>query len=318
MNRSNWALAGFACAIVIGAFTIGTNAVAQDSGEEHGRKEIIFHPPNPHMGGAPTAGATGAANPKIAFHGGPVMGTPHVYLIWYGNWDQTNNSDTPAGKALVKSFLNGLSGSPYYQINATYAGVTPTFTVTGETTDGYSLGSSLTDANIQQVVRTAITSGSLGSADNTGVYLVLTSSYVTAVSGFCTNYCGWHTHSTGVVAGSDIKYAFVGNANRCLNACAAQTISPNNNAGVDGMISVIAHELEEAHTDPNLNAWFDPKGAENADKCAWTFGSHQTRLPSGAYFNMTLQSPTGPLNFLVQRNLDVNSKCYIDYAQKWQ
>ncbi len=24
-------------------------------------------------------------------------------------------------------------------------------------------------------------------------------------------------------------------------------------------------------TDPQLNAWYDQKGAENSDKCAWTF-----------------------------------------------
>jgi hypothetical protein len=76
------------------------------------------------------------------------------------------------------------------------------------------------------------------------------------------------------------------------------------------MISVIAHELEEANTDPDLNAWYDSSGAENADKCAWTFGSGQTRLPSGAYYNMTL----GGLNFLVQRNLDASdNKCYVSY-----
>ena len=74
------------------------------------------------------------------------------------------------------------------------------------------------------------------------------------------------------------------------------------------MISVIAHELEETTTDPDLNAWYDSSGAENADKCAWTFGSAQTLLPSGAYYNMTL----GGLNFLVQRNLQsTNSKCYV-------
>ena len=47
---------------------------------------------------------------------------------------------------------------------------------------------------------------------------------------------------------------------------------PNGNAAADAMISVIAHELAEAATDPLLNAWFDSAGYENADKCAWDFG----------------------------------------------
>jgi hypothetical protein len=89
---------------------------------------------------------------------------------------------------------------------------------------------------------------------------------------------------------------------------------------VDGMVSVIAHEMEEANTDPNLNAWFDPRGYEDADKCAWTFGSNQIRLPSGAYYNMTLPAipPNSSRNYLIQRELDVNSKCYVDYVNKTQ
>ena len=139
-----------------------------------------------------------------------------------------------------------------------------------------------------------------------GLYFVLTSSDV-AKQGFCTRYCGWHTRAS--IGGADIKYSFVGNANRCLSSCAAQTVGPNGNAGVDGMISVVAHELEEANTDPDLNAWYDSSGAENADKCAWTFGSAQTRLSTGAYYNMTI----GGKNFLIQRNLSAtNSKCYVN------
>ena len=42
------------------------------------------------------------------------------------------------------------------------------------------------------------------------------------------------------------------------------------------MASIIAHELEEAATDPDLNAWYDSRGDENADKCAWTFGTTYT------------------------------------------
>ena len=181
---------------------------------------------------------------------------------------------------------------------------------------GYSLGkTSLADADIQTIVSNAISGGSLPK-DTNAVYFVLTSSDVKETSGFGSQYCGWHTH--GTIGGSDIKYSFVGNANRCLTGCAAQSISPNGNAGVDGMISVIAHELEETASDPDLNAWFDSAGAENADKCAWTFGAvgtAQILLPSGAYYNQTL----GGTKYLIQRNLSAaNSgsmganKCYVN------
>ena len=36
-----------------------------------------------------------------------------------------------------------------------------------------------------------------------------------------------------------------------------------------------------------MNAWYDTRGAENADKCAWTFGHSQFQTPNGAWANMT-------------------------------
>ena len=63
------------------------------------------------------------------------------------------------------------------------------------------------------------------------------------------------------------------------------------------MASIIAHELEEAVTDPDLNAWYDRRGYENADKCAWTFGTTST-ASNGSIYNVTL----GPRQYLIQRN----------------
>jgi hypothetical protein len=163
----------------------------------------------------------------------------------------------------------------------------------GSTIDKGSMGSSLTDSQIQSVVSSAISSNRLPKDDN-AVYFVLTSADVTASSGFCSQYCGWHTH--GTISGSDIKYSFVGNPDRCPSSCSAQTTSPNGNAGADGMASIIAHELEEAATDPDLNAWYDTRGYENADKCAWTFGT--TYTINGAKANVHL----GTRDFLIQRN----------------
>jgi len=288
-------------------------AKAQGNGDD---AFIIRHRTNPHEGEAPTKGSTGTITPVIGYHGGPVMEIPKVYLIWYGNWSQSNGSDTPEGQAIVNDFLYGLSGSPYYVTNASYSGVSGTFTVGVEATDSYSQGTKLSDRKVASIVANAINSRALPK-DSNGIYFVLSSSDVAETSGFCSRYCGWHTY--GTLGGTNIKYSFVGNSNRCLNACSIQTVGPNGNAGVDGMVSVIAHELEETNTDPNLNAWYNANGAEDADMCAWTFGQSLSQTGTGAYYNMTLPGlSVSSRPFMIQRELDANSKCYVNYLTKAQ
>jgi hypothetical protein len=267
----------------------------------------------------PTAGSTGSMTPAISWHSGPVMGgSPDVHLIWYGNWAQANGSDTPAGQQLVRDFVSGLSNSNYLAINKGYSGsggtaVTGTVGPLHEANVGYIGGARakrLRDADIKSIVSSYIAGH--GPAQANAVYFVLTSSDVNETSGFCTQYCGWHTK--GSISGADVKYSFVGNANRCLSSCAAQSVGPNGNAGVDGMISVLAHEFEETLSDPDLNAWYDANGAENADKCAWTFGSSQHLAGNGSYYNVTLPAASGSRNYLIQRNLATDSKCYMSLA----
>ena len=235
----------------------------------------------------------------ISYHGGPVMGgTPNIYYIWYGNW--AGNSAT----TILPSFVSGLSGSAYEHINTTYSisgtPVTGTMALAGQVNDNYSQGAALTDQGVLNVVLNAINTAALPN-DQNGIYFVLTSADVNETSGFCTQYCGWHDYSgdTGYTNGgqTNIKFSFVGNPDRCPSSCAAQTTSPNGNAGADGMASIIAHESEEAISDPRLNAWYDSRGNENADKCAWTFGTEST-LQSGAKYNITL----GGSNYLIQQN----------------
>jgi hypothetical protein len=288
--------------------THAQNGNAQSEGV--GAPEIIKHRANPHdIGEAPTAGGTGSLSP-ITYHGGALISTPTAYVIWYGNWAQTNGSDNAAGQQIVRDFLTSVGNSPYYNINTTYSvsGKTITGNVVrgAETTDAYSQGSRLRDSGILAVVNNAINTNKLP-YDANGVYFVLTSSDVTETSGFCSKYCGWHT--AGTASAGHVRYSFVGNANRCLSACAAQTTGPNGNAGVDGMLSVIAHELEESNTDPDpRSGWADSSGAENGDKCAWTFGSGQFQVANGAWANMTL----GSRSYLIQRNIDTrDNKCYV-------
>ena len=91
--------------------------------------------------------------------------------------------------------------------------------------------------------------------------------------------------------------------------CAAQTTSPNGNAGADGMASIIMHEAEEATTDPDLNAWYDKSGAEDADKCAWTFGTTST-ASNGSKYNITL----GSRQYLIQQEWNATTQsCMMSY-----
>ena len=273
------------------AAPIGASAKSNELAPKHAMKNL--------QESAAANDASGKANRNrtssngISYHGGPVVtGTANAYVIWYGTWTST----TPT---LVDTYLGHVGGSPYYNINTTYYNgsgthVSNSVALPAETSVT-TYKKSLSDSDIYAIVSNSITSGALPK-DANGIYFVLTSADVAETSGFLTQYCGWHTH--GSVSGTDIKYAFVGDASANLAACAVQTsVSPNNNPAGDAMISVIAHELEEATSDPDLNAWYDSRGYENADKCAWTFGTTYT-VANGSKANMNI----GGLNFLVQRN----------------
>ena len=67
------------------------------------------------------------------------------------------------------------------------------------------------------------------------------------------------------------------------------------------MLSVAAHEITEAASDPLFNAWFDDTtGNENADTCAWQFGTSYTNAAGKKY---NLRDVNGNYYFL-QMNLD--------------
>lgn len=247
-----------------------------------------------HGGGGGGKGGHTKSN-GINYHGGPVMTaySTNIYYIWYGDW--SGNLAT----TILENFANNLGGSPYFNINTTYYDsnnnyVNNVVAFAGSTTVAYPYGTSLGDAEIQSIVSDAIKSNALPSDEN-AVYVVLTSADVIETSGFCSQYCGWHTH--GTIGGADIKYAFVGDPAQCPSGCAAQTTSPNGTLSGDAMASIIAHEFEEAVTDPDLNGWYDHRGYENADKCAWKFGTTYT-TSNGSLANMKL----GSNDYLIQQN----------------
>jgi hypothetical protein len=263
--------------------------------EEEG--PVVYFPLDPGEG-AFVAAAVAAPGIPITYHGGAVMGTnpdgsntPNLYYVWYGDWDGNTALD------ILPDFAANLGGSPYFNIETTYYDgdgnpVINAANYGGSVFDSYSQGTTIT--NLSAIVRGVLDSGALP-VDYDGVYLVLTSADVTT-SGFCSRFCAYHSWFT--YGSLTIKTGFVGNPERCLSGCARnRTTSPNDNLGADGMANTIAHEFEEAVTDPSGRGWFDSRGQENADKCAWTFDDVFIE-PNGSRANMTL----GTRDYYIQRN----------------
>lgn len=267
------------------------------------------------------AGARGG----IIYHGGPVLGTVsgqpvHLYFIYYGNW----SGKDPGGPGIMTNFGTSLGGTPYWNILSTYKESNGTtiknaMTLAGTVTDTGSQGSSLSDSSLQLVVQKWIGNATFP-ADSNGIYHVLASSEVNETSGFCSSYCGFHNYMT--YNGVNIKYTFVGNPVHCTSFggvadCQGDShnisASPNNDPGVDAMISVIAHESEEATSDPNLNAWYFGNGEEDGDKCAYMYGTTHP-VGNGSDYNVTM----GGKNYLIQENWigpggTAGQKCALSY-----
>ena len=251
---------------------------------------------------AKPVGGTVVTGNGINYNGGPVLHSNPVpvYIIWYGNWNGTG-SNTQTTVNTIDAFLaaNSLGGSGYEKINTTYGdnsgNVSGNLQLSKQVFDTGSQGTRLRNSRISAAISAQLTSGGLPTDPN-GVYLFITSSDVSE-SGFCTQFCGFHTHQT--LNGADIKWAFVGNTDRCQSACSIQATGPNSPAagvgGADGISNVITHESEETITDPDLNAWFDSAGNEDADKCNFKFGPTST-AGNGARFNQTF----GGHNWMIQ------------------
>jgi hypothetical protein len=246
---------------------------------------------------------------KISYHNGPIMsGSPDVFLIWYGCWDDNcgvGNTDT---QAILSDFVSNVGGSPYFQINAMYenfVGQAPSGALfyAGSVFDRYSHGLELSATDIAEIAQNQILTNGLPQ-DPSGIYVVLASADVSSnATGFCIPSAQSH-HGTFEAFGSQFRYAFVGNPNRCPAVAAPQFVSngvklptPNDNFAADGMANTLAQLLSEVVTNPTGGAWFDRYGLENAAKCAGKFGPTYSTA-NGARANLKL----GGRDYLIQQN----------------
>lgn len=232
----------------------------------------------------------------IINHRGPVVTAQlNVYVIFYGAW-------SAAQQVIVTDFLTGFGATPYYAMLSQY-GVNGGLVLAKTVTNCYSQTRSLNPTTTTAIISGHVTKQELP-LDVNGLYLILADPTVQHPT--LKTACGWH--NTVTVQSKKLMYAFVGNPLYRLNGCVCFNMhsSPNGDIGIDGLINPMAHEIVEVATDPFGTAWFDGRGNENADKCAYNFGTpYQTA--NGAWANMHI----GQRDFLVQTNWHPTSNACV-------
>jgi hypothetical protein len=92
-------------------------------------------------------------------------------------------------------------------------------------------------------------------------------------------------HSYGTCGGTPVQFAFFFNLDNDPG-CDPQDTATGHPQGLSALANVSGHELSEARTDPRGAGWFDSSGAENGDKCAWTFGSRDLTFNNGSVWKI--------------------------------
>lgn len=248
----------------------------------------------------PTVSLAPALPPDVGplvYHGGPVIQTTlTTYAIFWvpaklqngGATGMTAHYQTVESNLLRDYEAHGIdnNNTQYFQTTATgakqYIQNKGTFGGSYIDTDPYPAsgcsdtatpGNCITDAQLEtELLKVMGIKGWTGGL--TKIFLVFTSSN----EGSCfdssgsscayTDYCAYHSYIGGTVP---IVYGNepFGNPSTCQTT---GTPSPNSDVPADTAATSASHEITEAVTDPELNAWFTAGGSEIGDLCAYNYG----------------------------------------------
>jgi hypothetical protein len=236
----------------------------------------------------------------LTYHGGPIMSGVSAYAIFWVPAKLQNGgatSLTAKYESVAKQFLadypyHGIannstqyysttSGHPVYfaGIGALVASAVDTNPYPASAcSDSVTPGNCITDAQLQAEIQKVMTAHGWTPGFNK-IFIVFTStgegSCFDSTSASCayTQYCAYHGYfgsTTNPTIYANMPYA---NPSYCYDAPVGQH-SPNGDIPSDALVSITSHEVTEATTDPELNAWWDSaNGEEIGDLCAWKFGT---------------------------------------------
>jgi hypothetical protein len=267
-----------------------------------------------HGRGASFSQTAGTAN--LQYHGGPVMPSNTNYAFY---WDPPGGPVYPAEyQSGLNTFFEGLAhdsggvqnvdsvATQYGDGAGHFANYDSHFAGAIVDTNPYPANGCLaapiclTDAQLQAEVSSYVKSHGLPQ-DLTHEYFILTPPGVEdcfEASGLeCSAgstrpvYCAYHSYIEA--SGGPIVYA--NDPYVTGNAGCDDGEHPNNKPSDGALEGGLSHEHNESITDPQLDAWYGPEGAENGDKCrtfndTTEYGTPLGTAPDGARYNQVIDS----------------------------
>ena len=202
---------------------------------------------------------------QLLWHNGPVMHSTAVLPVYWGSsW--SNSSFVGDKVSGLNTLYSGVGGTPYARTNGEYtdgAGSVNTSSISksGNFTDTSATpsGAPSTTQVLSEVAK--VTNGH----PVANAYYPVYSDQRRGNAG----YCAWH--SSGTINGIRVQFGYFFNLDGDSGCDPQSPSSLGHSQGLAALANVSGHELSEMLTDPQLNAWYDQKGEENSDKCAWTF-----------------------------------------------
>jgi hypothetical protein len=213
----------------------------------------------------------------MTYHGGKILPTAVTQNIFWGTSWAGYTGDKITG---LDAWFTGFNGSNYAKTSDEYTGsngqVSSTTTPEVHVIDATrSTGGNQTSTILAEVCK-VITSPDLS---GNGYYPV----YTDTPRGHA-SYCAYHSY--GTCNGMPVQFAFFFDLDGDAG-CDPQDTSGLHSQGLAALANVSGHELSEARTDPaSPGAWYDSSGAENGDKCAWTFNVPLVTFSNGTQWKI--------------------------------
>ena len=255
----------------------------------------------------PTPNQTNQDN--LIYHGGTVLTTPAIYLVFWGPEWQTGFTQVAADGRIynekqvmnyVTTFFARVGGSAWAGVQTQYCqganigavdctGVwgpqmiqNPRNQLKGTWIDPSPVPATIVTTGLAEnettddVALEAISAARHFGYDLNAVYFVFTPPGHAATA-YGSVYCAFHAETTHQPGAHGVRYAFMPYVPEQGASCGGNSVNANDSFGhgyLDGMSIAGGHEFEEAVTDPgNFNGtqdgWNDPTTSENGDKCAY-------------------------------------------------